>query len=202
MSMTPYSLRGLPGPLPEGEQMLWQGGPDWRVLARSLFHARLVAGWFAALAVAALIFGSGLSAAGLTLAAGGAGLAVIALLAWAIASTTQYTLTEKRVVLSFGVALDKSINLPLARIERADIAPIGGGHADIALATREPMPLAWAALWPYVRPWRLARPEPMLRAVPAEFAPLLADALAAVAAGGSDNKVVPLPRRAKVAAAA
>ena len=48
-------IPGLPAMLPPGERILWQGAPDWRVLARTAFHTRLVAGYFALLALWALI---------------------------------------------------------------------------------------------------------------------------------------------------
>ena len=38
---------GLPEALPEGEHILWQGAPDWKVLARRVFHTRKVAVYFA-----------------------------------------------------------------------------------------------------------------------------------------------------------
>jgi hypothetical protein len=41
--------RGLPQALPPGERMLWQGAPDWRVLARDVMHLRALSGYFAAL---------------------------------------------------------------------------------------------------------------------------------------------------------
>ena len=50
--MTEYEnepIPGLPGRLPPGERILWQGSPEWRALARTAFHTRLVAGYFAAL---------------------------------------------------------------------------------------------------------------------------------------------------------
>ena len=56
--MTEYDdepIRGLPGIPPAGEQILWQGAPEWRVLARTAFHAHLVAGYFAVLTAFALI---------------------------------------------------------------------------------------------------------------------------------------------------
>jgi len=40
---------GLPEHLPRGETLLWQGSPDWRGLARSAFHVRKVAVYFAIL---------------------------------------------------------------------------------------------------------------------------------------------------------
>ena len=32
-------IRGLPGLLPKGEYIVWQGSPDWRGLARRFFQA-------------------------------------------------------------------------------------------------------------------------------------------------------------------
>ena len=45
--MTEYAhepIRGLPGDLPEGEKILWQGAPDARTFARSALHTRWVTG--------------------------------------------------------------------------------------------------------------------------------------------------------------
>ena len=51
---------GLPGRLPGGERILWQGSPDRRTLTRTAFHALTVAGYFAVLtAIAAALAGSG-----------------------------------------------------------------------------------------------------------------------------------------------
>lgn len=47
-------IPGLPGLLPKDERILWQGAPDWRVLARTAFHTRLVKGYFALLGAWAL----------------------------------------------------------------------------------------------------------------------------------------------------
>ena len=51
-------IPGLPGQLPPGERILWQGSPDRRVLARTAFRIPLVIGYFGALAVVAAIFGT------------------------------------------------------------------------------------------------------------------------------------------------
>lgn len=48
-------IRGLPGMLPPGEQIVWQGSPQWRALARGAFRTRLVMGYFALLAAWALV---------------------------------------------------------------------------------------------------------------------------------------------------
>ena len=44
---------GLPGPLPDGETLLWRGAPDWRVLARDTLHVRAMAVYFALIAAGA-----------------------------------------------------------------------------------------------------------------------------------------------------
>ncbi len=173
-------IRGLPGNLPKDEHIVWQGSPDWQRFARSVFHLRLVVGWFVVVAALAFVSGgTGLVGALITLVVGVLGLAVLAALAWAGARSTVYTLTNKRMVLRFGASVPKCINLPLARIASADVRAAGGGHVDIVLAPADRFPLGWLQMWPHVRPWRVARPEPMLRAVPESFVAVLAAGLKA-----------------------
>ena len=67
--MTEYEhepIPGLPGIPPPGEQILWQGSPDWHVLARTAFHTRFVTGYFILLTAWALIgaVGQGVRAPG------------------------------------------------------------------------------------------------------------------------------------------
>jgi len=157
-------IRGLPGRLPPGEEILWQGAPDWRVLARSAFHTRWVAAYFAALTIYGVASGS-LLGAGITALAGAACLGLLALLAWAIARTTVYTLTNKRIVLRIGVALTTCFNVPLKLMKSAEIRPLDRGHGDIALAIDQGR-IGYLLLWPHARPWRLKDPQPMLRALP------------------------------------
>lgn len=171
-------IPGLPGNLPDGETIVWQGSPDWQSLARAVFHTRLVAGWFVLAASLAFIGGgTGWKGAALTLVAATAGLGVLYLLARAASRSTIYTLTNRRVVMRFGVALPKCINLPLAAIGAADVRSLGGGKIDIVLRPTQRFPLSWLQMWPHVQPWQVASPRPMLRAVPESFAPLLAGAL-------------------------
>jgi hypothetical protein len=172
-------IPGLPGRLPPGEEILWQGTPDWLGVARGVFHARLVVIWF--LFVASLAFvagGTGLTGALVTLAVAALGLALLGVLARAQAKSTIYTLTNKRVVLRFGVALPKCVNVPLALIGSADVKPAGSGIVDVSLTPTVRFPLAYLQMWPHARPWKFGSPQPMLRSVPESFVPLLADALA------------------------
>ncbi|MFZ4688953.1 MAG: photosynthetic complex putative assembly protein PuhB [Polymorphobacter sp.] len=171
-------IKGLPGNLPKDESIIWQGSPDWRTLARGVFHTRLVAAWFVIVAMAAFVAGgTGLLGAVVTLLVAVLGLGLLAVLAYAQAQSTVYTLTNKRIVMRFGVALPKCVNLPLQMIETADLKP-AGGFCDVALKTSGRFPLGWLQMWPHVRPWQVAAPQPMLRAVPQAFVGVLADTLA------------------------
>jgi hypothetical protein len=172
-------IKGLPGFLPKDESIVWQGSPDWRSMARGVFHTRLVAAWFVLVAMAAFVAGgTGLTGAAVTLCVAALGLAVLAGLAWAQARSTVYTLTQKRLVMRFGVALPKCVNLPLSQIASADLKPAGAGHCDIALQVSGRFPLGWLQMWPHVRPWKVADPQPMLRGVPTAFVATLAETLA------------------------
>ena len=184
-------VRGLPGRLPKGEALLWQGSPDWRRLARDAFHTHLVAGYFALLLAWALIdaLAPGGPASPIGIAAtAGVGVAALALLyglAALSARTTVYSITSKRVVMRFGMALTKCVNLPFAQVGDARLAVNKDGTGDIALALTG-KGLGYAAMWPHARPWKLAKPEPMLRALPdaASVAALLAKACTSAVPGG------------------
>lgn len=200
--MTEYDIEpipGLPGIPPEGERILWQGTPDWRVLARTAFHTRLIAGYFAALGawalIAALVRGvhdiGDLSGVGLTAMFGAAALALLHALAWGAARTTRYTLTNKRIVLRIGIALPKCINLPLKLVGSVGLATHADGTGDLPLALTGDRRLGYVALWPHARPWRVATPEPMLRALPqaADVAALIGRACLAANPHGEVRRV-------------
>ncbi len=199
-------IRGLPGYLPKGERILWQGAPDARVFARSALATRWIAVYFAGLALLAAASG-GLLGALLTVAGGGVALVLLYLFAWAVAKTTVYTLTNRRVVLRIGVALEKCINLPLGMIGAADLRGQAGGHGDIVLTlTSGGQGIGYAVLWPHARPWRIGKPEPMLRAIPeaAAVAALLARACCELApneAADAARAPASLPERMREAAA-
>jgi Bacterial PH domain len=185
------TLRGLPGPLPAGERILWQGAPTTSGLLVRVFHARLVIAWFAlcalAFGLAAGAPGAALKIIGPTLMVGAVGLALLWLLAWLTHRTTIYTITNRRIVLQAGIALPVTHNLPFAQIESASLRAFTDGSGDVPLQLRPGLRIAYLQLWPHARPWRLARTEPMLRSVPeAEAAAvLLAQALAAHADGAA-----------------
>ncbi len=178
--------RGLPQALPAGEHLLWQGSPEWRSLARRAFHLRKIALYFAALAAVrvAVLAGDGAGLATMAVSAlwmlllGALAIGLLAVVAWLSARTAVYTITDKRVVLRVGIVLTLTFNLPFKRIAAAGLRLDADGSGEIPLALRSGDRIAYLHLWPHARPWRLARPEPMLRSVPdaQRVARLLADA--------------------------
>ena len=94
------------------------------------------------------------------------GLGTLWLLAYLTARTTVYTITNKRVVMRLGIVLTVSFNLPLKQVASADVRVLQKGFGDITLALQGSDRIAWVHLWPSVRPWRISKPEPTLRAIP------------------------------------
>jgi hypothetical protein len=158
-------IPGLPEDLPTGEHILWQGSPDWRGMAQGPFHIRGLAFYFGALLVWALISGS-LFGIVLTLVGGALGLSVVAGLAWLSARTTIYTITNKRVVFRYGMALQKCVNVPMVAVGGAGLSVDAAGRGDIPLQLSGAHRLGYLQFWPHARPWKMANPEPMMRAVP------------------------------------
>lgn len=183
---------GLPERLPEGERILWQGAPDWRVLARRTFRIRMLAAYLGALwlwlAISALTSGPWHWHAGARVG-GNLGLALtalglIALFCWLTQRATLYTVTDRRLVIRFGIALPLTVNVPFATVASAGLKADRHGRGDIALALLPGLRPSYFVLWPHARPWKLARTEPMLRALPdaVSVAQVLSRALAASAA--------------------
>ena len=164
---------GLPERLPSDEFIVWQGSPDIGALAASAFHIKKLVVYFILLIVAcawpALEAQAGAMAvlqaikwiAPLSLL----GLASVWLMAYMTSRTTVYTLTNKRVVMRLGIVLTVTFNLPLRQIASSDVRLLESGFGDITLALQGSDRIAWVHLWPSVRPWRISKPEPTLRAI-------------------------------------
>lgn len=175
--MTEYDeepVPGLPEALPPGETILWQGAPDWRVLARDAFHWRKVAVYFGVLMLWRVAEGLSAHSAAVDIAVDAAGLLPFALaaiglllgLARVSANATLYTVTNRRVVMRIGVAISMSINIPFTRIETVAVQPLRDGQGNVALAlTGQGERIAYLHLWPHARPWRVGRPQPLLRGI-------------------------------------
>lgn len=171
------AVPGLPEALPTGEHILWQGQPDRRALASSVFYLPAVGLYFVVMLAArawwllqeplgALAFAKAFAPA-LFLSALGYGL--IAGLAWFSWNTTLYTLTNRRVVMRIGIVLTVTFNIPLRAVVAADWAQKKGNNprsvGDIALQLDTSSKIAYFHLWPHARPWKLQHPQPMLRRI-------------------------------------
>jgi|688.fasta_scaffold280041_3 hypothetical protein len=162
---------GLPEALPADERILWQGQPQAALVARRIFHLPALALYFGVMLawrVAVQVHDGAAwhealrGTVALALLAAVA-LTIVATLARLTASTTAYTLTNKRVVMRIGIVLTVTYNLPLRQIDGANLLPLKAGSGEISLALRGDTRIAVLHLWPHARPWHYTRPQPMLR---------------------------------------
>lgn len=188
MTSAPQSIEEADGPTAFGdpmgtpaadERVLWRGRPDVSVLARSAFHTRKVGLYFLVLIGASVAVGN-TNAAIVCTVLGLAAIAILQSLSWLSVRTTMYILTDERLIMRIGMAIETRINVPLKHVASANLRMRGKNHGDIALLLNGERTLGYLLLWPHVRPWRFAQPEPMLRALPdaQEVAGLLAETCA------------------------
>lgn len=192
-------IPGIPGRLPDGEVLLWQGRPGWRGIARRVMHLRLLALYFVVVAAwrAAALAAEGadatevLTGGGFLLLLGLVPLALLGGYAWLSAKGTTYSLTSRRLIIQTGIALPITIGVPFTAIASAALARHADGTGDISVSLLPEHRVSWIALWPSTRPWRYARVEPMLRALtePEAVATLLGRTLAGAAA----TPMLPVP---------
>ena len=205
------TLRGLPGPLPRNERLLWQGAPTTTGVFVRVFHARIVAlwfvGWACIFAASAGSPGHAVMIGSAILLTGALGLAVLWVLSWLTHRTTVYTITDKRVVFHTGIALPVTRNLPFAQIENGALRAFSDDSGDIPLRLRPGVRIAYLQLWPHARPWHVSRTEPMLRSVPQaeSVTRLLVQAMTAFAENGQPVQPVvvmrPTPQAPRLVAA-
>ncbi len=187
---------GLPAPLPHGEYVVWQGLPHWHSLARQLFHTRIIAAYFAVFSAwqAAAAYQDGHTvaeaafAAVIVLASGALVIGVFELLAWLSARATIYTITNRRIVMRVGVALINTVDIPFKVIDALQVKSTSNGAGNISIGLKRGSAIPYSVLWPHARPWRLRRPEPMLRALPdvSKVASVLASQLEAAERAGAE----------------
>jgi hypothetical protein len=157
-------------------------------LARSALHLRPLAIYFG---LAAVVEGVAAWSGHWTWMETFSALAVLAAsagavfgLAWAFAAlvsrTTLYTITSRRVVMRIGIALPMTLNVPFAIVAAAGLRLHRDDSGDLPLTLGGNGRVGFLHLWPHARPWRVARPEPMLRCVPEaqQVAAILSRALA------------------------
>ena len=183
-------VRGLPARLPPGESLLWQSGPAWKSYALRGTHLGWLMAYFAAMvlwygahAMSTRPAGAAVVATLQMAAVACVAVGLVGGFAWAVGRSTVYSITSRRLVMRVGIALPITIALPFACIAAADVKIFADGTGNILLTLKPEARAAYFLLWPHVRPWRLRRPQPLLRSVPdiAVVAPILARALAAAA---------------------
>lgn len=190
---------GLPEALPDGEEILWQGRPKVLPLARQALWLDWVVGYFVIITFWRIMASTADHSVGVALTHGVplvllgiAASLVILFVSWLQARGTVYTLTSHRAALRIGAALQVTLNLPYQWIENANLDLRKDGTGTIALELKgEDNRLSLFMVWPHMRPWRLARPEPALRCIPdaAKVAQILATAAEARVSDASSIKV-------------
>lgn len=179
-------IHGLPERLPEGEKVLWQGRPSAMALAFNAFRLRWVIGYFVVLTVFRLANLS--STAGTpdqmtgvltsSLAFGIVSVLLILGLSYAMSRAAVFTITSERVVMRFGAAIRKYVNVPYSKMVSAQLKRKGLRVGDISMQLEGNCP-AYLQLWPFVRPFKYSKPHPMMRGIkdPEEVAQILARAV-------------------------
>lgn len=180
----------LSAPLPEGERVLWQGKPAPFGFLKQIFHVQIMVAYVGLLLGWCLVTGArtghlgeaaltALRYAGLS----GGALIVFAALAWGLAWSTTYTITTARVIVEYGMALPKSVSIPFASVDGAQMRAAGRAAGDLVLDLRTGEKVSYLLMWPHVRPGSLMRAQPMMRALNDVSAPaqILSRALAASA---------------------
>jgi hypothetical protein len=184
---TTRTTRGLPHALPPGETLLWQGSPTFRALALGAFHVKawgiyvaIMLAWGVISALASHRSMQMAEAAGFwSLFLGVIALAMVLGFAYLTARTTIYTITDRRIVISYGAAIQKHVNLPFRAIQAAGLRTTADGSGDIVMTPEADRNLSYLLLWPHVRAGKRGRVEPVLRGIPdaARVARVLTDAL-------------------------
>jgi hypothetical protein len=196
------AAHGLPESLPASERILWQGSPSAMDVARNVMHVRALAAYFGVLlawrGIAAahdgVPLGEALLAVAYLLPLPALALGLLASMAWLVARTSVYTITDRRVVLRIGVVLNVTFNLPFGRVDAVGLKTHHNGSGDVSLLLAESDHIAYIHLWPHARPWQLRRTQPTLRCIPdaARVAALLSTALASQRPVG-EPRAVSLP---------
>lgn len=178
-------VEGLPEKPPEGEQILWQGRPDWWRLSVEALSVKWVAGYFLLLAVWRFVsvldllpLGHAIGAAVPFLMLGAVVCGLLIAVAYVQARATMYTVTDARVVMRIGAALTVTLNLPYTQVSNAMLDLRKGGTGTIALETMGETRLSYLVCWPHIRPWHMRHTQPALRCIPdaEKVAALLAEA--------------------------
>jgi membrane protein YdbS with pleckstrin-like domain len=160
--------------LPDGERVLWTGAPDRRALARWFLRERWIMLFvlisFAIGAADALQHTDGAVPRLLGVATLSAVLALVAIvsvrvLAWQIARSSKYVITDRRVYFNIGIVMRADANIPYTSVETIDLRRRPDGSADLMVTLRDEQEIPWLLLFPHMT-WRgHRRGRPTFRAL-------------------------------------
>ena len=180
-------VRGMPDQLPDGETVLWQGRPSATALAFNAFRLRWVIGYFVVMTMYRLanLSTNGAEPSQLTNAVvtsvlfAAAAITLIFGLAYAMSRAAIFTITNQRVVLRYGAAIRKYVNIPFSKMESAQLKRKSVRVGDISFQLTGPGQPPYLHLWPFARPFKYSKPQPMMRGIkePEQVAELLARAV-------------------------
>jgi hypothetical protein len=165
-------VEGLPEKPPKGEQILWQGRPNWWALTVESLSLKWVIGYFLFLTVWRFVsvvdlmpLGQAVGASVPFLVLGAIVAALLMVVGYVQARATMYTITDARVVMRIGAALTVTLNLPYTQIGNAMLDLRKSGTGTIALETMGDTRLSYLVCWPHVRPWHIRKTQPALRCI-------------------------------------
>ncbi len=177
-------VEGLPERPPEGEEILWQGRPDWWQLTWEALSLPWVLGYFVLLALWRFIsvmdqmpFGQAIGATAPFVVLCGVVVGLLCFVGFAQARCAMYTVTNRRVAMRIGAALTMTLNLPYQQVANAMLDLRKNGTGTIAFETIGDTRLSYILCWPHVRPWHINPAQPSLRCIPdaEHVAELIAD---------------------------
>ena len=178
--------------LAPGETIVWTGKPSWRRVARDALHLRGISSYFGLLFVLDA-YQAWTKAIPLQQALhDSVPLVAITVLAGLI-GRSRYTITNRRVILRYGLALPATLSIPMSQIASTAVAEKNDGTADIALVLKAGNRMPYLKLWPHARAWHVTEPQPMLRALAQGAA--VATTLARTLQAAEGGRIAPAPRR-------
>ena len=160
--------------LPAGEQVLWSGAPDQRALARYFLRERWILAFvvfsFSIGAAEALQHTEGAVPRLIGVATLSAIMALIAIvsvrvMAWQLAKSSQYVITNRRVYFNIGIVMRADANIPYSSVETIDLRHRADGSADLMVTLTDEQEIPWLLLFPHMT-WRgVRRGRPTFRAL-------------------------------------
>lgn len=91
--------------------------------------------------------------------------AILLVIAWVQAHYTVYTVTNRRVAMRIGAALNVTLNLPYTQIANANLDLRKAGTGTIAFDLLGDTRISYLVCWPHVRPWKISPTQPALRCI-------------------------------------